>query len=70
MKIIFLKKIDSSDVEDSLKLTPTFCESPFDDTSVIPSNIVFSAIKASGYSVALTGDGQTSYFVDIHLLVI
>lgn len=57
-----IKKIDSSDVEDSLKLTPTICESPFDDTSVIPSNIVFSAIKASGYSVALTGDGADELF--------
>ena len=57
-----IKKIDPSDVDNSLQLTSKICESPFDDTSIIPSNIVFSLIKASGYSVALTGDGADELF--------
>ena len=57
-----VKTIDSLDVDDSLKLNSKICESPFDDTSIIPSNIVFSSIKDSGYSVALTGDGADELF--------
>ena len=54
--------ISKKDVDHSLKLTSEICESPFDDTSIIPSNIVFSSLKASGYSVALTGDGADELF--------
>ena len=57
-----IKKIDEEDVETSLKITSKICESPFDDTSIIPSNIVFSSVKESGYSVALTGDGADELF--------
>jgi asparagine synthase (glutamine-hydrolysing) len=57
-----IKKIDEKDVETSLKITSKICESPFDDTSIIPSNIVFSSVKESGYSVALTGDGADELF--------
>ena len=57
-----VKKISTTDVNDSLKLTSDICDSPFDDTSIIPSNVVFSSIKESGYSVALTGDGADELF--------
>jgi len=57
-----IRNISKKDVDHSLKLTSEICESPFDDTSIIPSNIVFSSLKASGYSVALTGDGADELF--------
>ena len=57
-----IRDISKKDVDHSLKLTSEICESPFDDTSIIPSNIVFSSLKASGYSVALTGDGADELF--------
>jgi len=49
-------------VGDSLRITSKICESPFDDTSIIPSNIIYSCVKDSGYSVALTGDGADELF--------
>ena len=57
-----VRKIASEDVTNSLKLTTQICESPFDDTSIIPSNIVFASVRDSGYSVALTGDGADELF--------
>ena len=57
-----IRSISKKDVDQSLRLTSEICESPFDDTSIIPSNIVFSSLKASGYSVALTGDGADELF--------
>jgi asparagine synthase (glutamine-hydrolysing) len=57
-----IKNISKEDVDDSLRITSEICESPFDDTSIIPSNIVFSSLKDSGYSVALTGDGADELF--------
>ena len=57
-----IKQISSGDVDDSLNKVSSICESPFDDTSVIPSHIVFSSVKKSGYSVALTGDGADELF--------
>ena len=42
-----LKQISSGDVDDSLNKVSSICESPFDDTSVIPSHIVFSSVKKS-----------------------
>ena len=57
-----IRNISRDDVNDSLRITSKICESPFDDTSVIPSHIVFSSVKNSGYSVALTGDGADELF--------
>lgn len=57
-----IKSIDDNDVKNSLILTSKICDSPFDDTSIIPSNIVFASIKDAGYSVALTGDGADELF--------
>jgi len=57
-----IKEIKNYDVEDSLDLISKICDSPFDDTSMIPSNIVFKTVKNSGYSVALTGDGADELF--------
>lgn len=57
-----IKEIKNYDVEDSLNLISQICQSPFDDTSMIPSNIVFNSVKQSGYSVALTGDGADELF--------
>ena len=57
-----IKDITQTDVDNSLNLTSKICESPFDDTSIIPSNIIFSSIKEGGYSVALTGDGADELF--------
>lgn len=57
-----IKEIKNFDVDDSLKLISKICDSPFDDTSMIPSNIVFNSVKQSGYSVALTGDGADELF--------
>ena len=57
-----IRKISKEDVEASLGVTSKICGSPFDDTSVIPSNVVFSSVKNSGYSVALTGDGADELF--------
>ena len=58
----FIKKISIEDVEDSLIKTSKICDSPFDDTSVIPSSVVFQTVRDSGYSVALTGDGADELF--------
>ncbi len=57
-----IKSINDKDVQNSLTLTSKICDTPFDDTSIIPSNIVFSSIKDAGYSVALTGDGADELF--------
>jgi asparagine synthase (glutamine-hydrolysing) len=57
-----IKEIKNFDVKDSLKIISKICDSPFDDTSMIPSNIVFNSVKQSGYSVALTGDGADELF--------
>lgn len=57
-----IREISNSDVAGSLKIISKICESPFDDTSIIPSNIVFESVKKSGYSVALTGDGADELF--------
>ena len=57
-----IREISNDDVEGSLKIISKICESPFDDTSIIPSNIVFESVKRSGYSVALTGDGADELF--------
>jgi asparagine synthase (glutamine-hydrolysing) len=57
-----IKKISKEEVDDSLRITSKICDSPFDDTSIIPSNIVFQTVKDSGYSVALTGDGADELF--------
>ena len=57
-----IKNITKKDITESLRLTSQVSESPFDDTSLIPSNIVFSSVKKSGYSVALTGDGADELF--------
>ena len=57
-----IREISNHDVNDSLKMIAKICESPFDDTSIIPSNIVFESVKKSGYSVALTGDGADELF--------
>ena len=57
-----IREISNDDVEGSLKIIAKICDSPFDDTSIIPSNIVFESVKRSGYSVALTGDGADELF--------
>jgi asparagine synthase (glutamine-hydrolysing) len=57
-----LKEINKQDVDKSLSYLADICESPFDDTSVIPSNIVFQTVKSQGYRVALTGDGADELF--------
>ena len=57
-----IRNISEEDVDGSLRNTSKICASPFDDTSVIPSNIVFSSVKNAGYSVALTGDGADELF--------
>ena len=57
-----IREISNYDVSGSLKIISKICESPFDDTSIIPSNIVFESVKKSGYSVALTGDGADELF--------
>ena len=57
-----IKNISSNDVDHSLNSVHKICESPFDDTSIIPSNVVFTTVKNSGYSVALTGDGADELF--------
>ena len=57
-----IREISNYDVAGSLKIISKICESPFDDTSIIPSNIVFESVKKSGYSVALTGDGADELF--------
>ena len=57
-----IRKISQEDVDSSLNITSQICGTPFDDTSIIPSNIVFSSVKNSGYSVALTGDGADELF--------
>jgi asparagine synthase (glutamine-hydrolysing) len=65
-----IKEIKNFDVKDSLKIISKICDSPFDDTSMIPSNIVFNSVKQSGYSVALTGDGADELSAVTHPLVI
>ena len=57
-----VKHIAQTDVDSSINLTSKICESPFDDTSIIPSNIIFSSVKEARYSVALTGDGADELF--------
>ena len=57
-----IREISNDDVESTLKLVSKICDSPFDDTSIIPSNIVFESVKKLGYSVALTGDGADELF--------
>ena len=57
-----IKSINDKDVQNSLTLTSKICDTLFDDTSIIPSNIVFASIKDAGYSVALTGDGADELF--------
>jgi asparagine synthase (glutamine-hydrolysing) len=57
-----IREISNDDVAGSLQIISKICESPFDDTSIIPSNIVFESVKNSGYSVALTGDGADELF--------
>ena len=57
-----IKNISQAEVTTSLDRTNRICDSPFDDTSIIPSNIVFSTVKEAGYSVALTGDGADELF--------
>ena len=57
-----IKNISEEDVNSSLGSTSAICDTPFDDTSLIPSNIVFSTVRESGYSVALTGDGADELF--------
>jgi asparagine synthase (glutamine-hydrolysing) len=57
-----IKRINSKDVSQSLLDVGRICESPFDDTSVIPCNMVFSAVKKEGYRVAITGDGADELF--------
>jgi asparagine synthase (glutamine-hydrolysing) len=57
-----IKNISKKDVDNSLLTIPNMSESPFDDTSMVPSNIVFSSVQDLGYSVALTGDGADELF--------
>jgi asparagine synthase (glutamine-hydrolysing) len=57
-----IKRISNQDVSDSISMNAQICGSPFDDTSIIPSNLIFSSIKESGFSVALTGDGADELF--------
>lgn len=57
-----IKRISDQDVSESISMNAKICGSPFDDTSIIPSNLIFSAIKESGFSVALTGDGADELF--------
>tara|TARA_B100001287_G_scaffold62031_1_gene50132 strand:+ start:36780 stop:38585 length:1806 start_codon:yes stop_codon:yes gene_type:complete len=57
-----IKEISGGDVQASLKKVYQICHAPFDDTSVIPSNLVFQTVRESGYSVALTGDGADELF--------
>ena len=57
-----VRSISREDIDNSLSITSKICQSPFDDTSIMPSHIVFSSVKSSGYSVALTGDGADELF--------
>ena len=57
-----LKFINAEDVEDSLKCLNLICDQPFDDTSIIPSNIVFSNARAANCPVVITGDGADELF--------
>ncbi|MEL0237898.1 MAG: asparagine synthase-related protein [Gammaproteobacteria bacterium] len=57
-----VKNINSEDVKSTLNNSTKICHSPFDDTSIIPSSIVFGVIKDSGYSAAITGDGADELF--------
>ena len=57
-----IRSISRQDVKNSLSITSKMCETPFDDTSIMPSHIVFSFVKKSGYSVALTGEGADELF--------
>ena len=57
-----VSSISRKDINDALSITSKICDSPFDDTSIIPSHIVFSSVKNSRYSVALTGDGADELF--------
>ena len=58
----FVTEITDQNVQASLNEVYQICHAPFDDTSVIPSNLVFQTLKESGYSVALTGDGADELF--------
>ena len=57
-----VREITEENVQASLNEVYQICHAPFDDTSVIPSNLVFQTVKESGYSVALTGDGADELF--------
>ena len=57
-----VKFVSKEEVNSSLTNTDRICKTPFDDTSIIPSNVVFSTVKKEGYSVAITGDGADELF--------
>lgn len=57
-----IKNITKDAVAGSLGKIHEICRTPFDDTSVIPCNLVFSKAKEEGYSVAITGDGADELF--------
>ena len=44
-----IRNISKEDVDDSLRITSKICESPFDDTSIIPSNIAHGWANISLY---------------------
>jgi len=57
-----IKNITEEEVSNSLANIGSICKSPFDDTSIIPSNMVFSTVKEKGYKVVITGDGADELF--------
>ena len=57
-----LKDITKQAVDSTLSRVHKICNTPFDDTSIIPSNIVFATVRDQGYSVAITGDGADELF--------
>ena len=61
-KSFLMKKISSKEVQRYLGKTNKTCESPFDDTSIIPSIAAYESVKEMGYKVAITGDGADELF--------
>lgn len=54
--------VRSSDLISTFKNIPQYLSEPFADSSLIPSLLVSQCAKASGLSVALTGDGADELF--------
>lgn len=57
-----MKNISPEEVDSCLNQLNMVCESPFDDTSMIPSMTVYKTVRDKGFKVAITGDGADELF--------